>query len=143
MAAVSRQFDGLLAALPAARRDMFEAVAAELRSAVRRNIGGSGKVGRWQEKYVGSGGGYAAVRPAADTWAESGKNRYAVGYVTNAVENGHVQRKGRFVPALGKRLARDRVEGKYFYADTRRFAEALAVRRAKEFLEELERRLAV
>ena len=39
---------------------------------------------------MGSGGGYVAVRPKAETYqtTKSGK-RYAVGYITNAIESGH------------------------------------------------------
>ena len=40
--------------------------------------------------HMGSGGGYVAVRPKAETYqtTKSGK-RYAVGYITNAIESGH------------------------------------------------------
>ena len=94
--------------------DLDEAGRAMLRT-VRDRIGGDGKVQQWQELYQGSGGGYAAVRPKADTFDGYG---HAVGAVTNALESGHVQEPGRYVPTLGRKLVRDRVSGKYMYLDS-------------------------
>lgn len=54
-----------------AKRQAFEAAAPKLKALVQREIGGSGKVRGWQEAYVGSKGGYAAVRPMADTYVET------------------------------------------------------------------------
>lgn len=56
-----------------------------------RQKGSKGKVLSWQEQYVGSGGGYAAVRPRAETFtATNGRGKqYAVGYVTNSINAGH------------------------------------------------------
>ena len=52
---------------------------------VRRRIGGQGYVANVQDQYVGSGGGYAAVRAKAKTYLHGD----AAGYITNALENGH------------------------------------------------------
>ena len=99
--------------LQEARRKAMEAAAPKLLSAVRAEIGGSGKVQRWQEAYVGSRGGYAAARPRAETYTEAtkGGKRYAVGYVTNAVNSGHKYPTSK----LGFRSRVGSVPGKQFY----------------------------
>lgn len=106
--------------LKEAKREAFETAAPRLLSAVQYEIGGSGKVRSWQEKYVGSKGGYAAARPKKETWTEATKkkgNRYAVGYVTNAINNGH-----RFPAPSGRAGYKPKilnggmtVPGKHFY----------------------------
>lgn len=91
-----------------AKRQAIEAAAPKLKAVVRTEIGGSGRVRNWQESYVGSGGGYAAVRPrkktyaeskGLQTWAEKSEKkpkRYAVGYLTNAINNGHRAPRDKF-----------------------------------------------
>lgn len=121
---LDKKFNDLLKAIPEARRAMFRELSEELLGDVNRRIGGRGKVQSWQDRFLGSGGGWAAVRPKAKTWTEatrSGK-RYAVGYVTNAITSGH--RAG----------ARGYVPGKGFYAGARQNARAI-VRRAIERFE--------
>lgn len=109
----AKQLDNALPKLREIRRAALEEAGGQVLQAVRGRIGGSGRVQRWQEQYMGSGGGYAAVRAQARVKDENG---YAVGYVTNALEGGHRQQPGRYVPAIQRRLTRDRVPGKYMYA---------------------------
>lgn len=74
---------------PRVRREFHEAVTEEIREEVLKSLGSraksnTGKVAGWQESVVGTLGGYAAMRP------RKGKNgKYAYGYITNALENGH------------------------------------------------------
>lgn len=87
--------------IAAAKQTAIAAAAPKLKAIVDEEIGGSGRVRNWQESCVGSGGGYAAVRPrkktyaeskGIQTWAEKSERkpkRYAVGYLTNAINNGH------------------------------------------------------
>lgn len=99
------------------KRQAFELVSGELLAAVQTRIGGTGKVAGWQERFTGSGGGWAAARPRAKQLTEPGKRsgkRYAVGYVTNAVNSGHR------TPGGG------RVTGRWFYQKSQAQAEALA-----------------
>lgn len=103
------------------RKAIHEGLATQLLSQVRQNIGGTGKVQSWQDAYSGSLGGYAAVRAKAKT----SYNGYAVGAVTNAIENGHKQAQGMYVHALGKRLTASNVEGKHFYADAKTQAQSI------------------
>lgn len=125
------RLDSLLPKLRQARRAALEAAGEEMLEAVRGRIGGSGRVQSWQERHLGSQGGYAAVRARAKTYDEDG---YAVGYVTNALEGGHRQQPGRYVPAIGRKLTRDRVPGKYMYARSAQDTE-LAARQAAEQIE--------
>lgn len=121
-----------------AKRQAFEAAAPKLLNLVQTQIGGTGRVQSWQEKFVGSKGGYAAVRPRARTWIETRQaKRYAVGYITNAINSGHWKRgRGLY---QDKRLrgyqtgsSTDRVEGKHFYENARELAEPVAQEAAEE-----------
>ena len=129
--------------LAQARRQAHEAAASKLKEAVQREIGGSGRVRSWQEGYVGSGGGYAAARPLAKTYAEShGKQifssphdkphpTYAFGYITNAINNGHKARAGK----LGFRS--NPVHGKGFYQRAQAQAEQVAQEAAGQIVQAL------
>lgn len=129
--------------LAQARRQAHEAAASKLKEAVQREVGGSGRVRSWQEGYVGSGGGYAAARPLAETYAESrGKQifssphdkphpTYAVGYITNAINSGHKARAGK----LGFRS--NPVHGKEFYQRAQGQAEQVAQEAANQIVHAL------
>ena len=137
---VQEAFERLPEAVRQAKADVFEAVGEYLLEDVQNRIGGSGRVAGVQEYQVGSGKGYVAVRAKKETWLDGA----AAGYVTNALENGHAQTPGRYVPALGARLRRDRVPGKYMYQITGRregprMAEEAARRIEKAVLQELEK----
>ena len=83
-------WDRLLKQFPDGKRKALEQMWRYLLLDVQRKIGGRGKVAGWQAPHMGTKGGYVAVRAKADTYqtTKSGK-RYAVGYVTNAIEGGH------------------------------------------------------
>lgn len=121
-----------------ARREAMIHAAAELKSILDSQIGGTGRVKSWQQACVGSFGGYAAVRPRNWTWIETRQaKRYAVGYITNAINSGHWKRgRGLY---QDKRLrgyqtgsSTDRVEGKHFYENARELAEPVAQEAAEE-----------
>lgn len=114
----------------------------KLREAVGGRIGGSGAMQSRQAVYLGSGRGYVAVRPKANDYivSSTGK-RYATGAVTNALESGHAQSPGQFVPAIGAKLRRDRVPGKYMYQRSSADAEHLAQEAADQIAEEVVRKL--
>lgn len=108
---LARQLESSCETLQEVRRAALDKAGGKLLRAVRSRIGGTGKVQSWQEKHLGSGGGYTAVRPAAKTYDRAGD---AVGYVTNAIEGGHRVRTGR-----GPSRARmQRVPGKWMYRGT-------------------------
>ena len=85
---------------------------------------------------MGSGGGYVAVRARANVRDANG---YTVGYVTNALESGHRQEPGRYVPAIGRKLTRDRVPGKYMYSQSSRDLDRIALSAAERIEDAMER----
>lgn len=123
-----------------AKRRAFESASPKLLALVQAQIGGTGRVKSWQGKYVGSRGGYAAVRPRARTWIETKQaKRYAVGYVTNAVNSGHRKRgRGTY---QDKRLKSyktisqaDWVGGRHFYEAAQEQAAPVAQEAAEEIV---------
>ena len=125
---IQKKLEGYPEAMKKARSEFFEEAGREMLSTVRRRIGGQGYVANVQDRHVGSGRGYAAVRAKAKTELRG----YAAGYVTNALEGGHVQTPGRYVPAMGKKLKANRVKGKYMYRKTAAELPQIAERGAQE-----------
>lgn len=126
-----------------AKRQAFQQAAPQLKQLVDTEIGGTGKVQRWQESYVGSLGGYAAARPKAKTYAEDSRGRktkYQVGYVTNAITSGH-----RFPSPSGKdkryrpriESGRQNVPGRHFYEAAQTKAESVAQKAAEQVVDTL------
>ena len=116
--------NNLLQEFPEKKQAVLDKLGNELLKQVRTAIGGSGKVQGWQAVHMGSGGGYVAVRPKKKTYEVTrGGKRYAVGYITNAIEGGHKHggprggsgRNYRYRP----RYHTPAVPGKYFYQSTR------------------------
>lgn len=133
--ALEARWQEIIRAMPELKRAAFEDLGPEILAEVREEIGGSGKVQDWQEDQVGSRGGYVAVRPKARTWTD-GSGRYAVGYVTNAINSGHdVRRPSGAGKRYRPRKKMDFVPGKHFYEDAAQRSEAL-IRRAVGRLEQ-------
>lgn len=115
----------LLEEIPEKKREVLEAVGDRILQNVRQEIGGQGNVAGWQERYLGSRNGYMAVRAKAGEFVTyKNGNRYAVGHITNAIENGHDPRppKGQERANRPKRRPRENVErvhGLMFYASVR------------------------
>ena len=61
-------WDALVKQFPEKKRGLLEQIGARLLQEVRTGIGGTGKVSGWQAPHMGSGGGYVAVRPKAETY---------------------------------------------------------------------------
>ena len=111
------RWNALLRQFPEAKRQLVAKIGPEMLARVRQEIGGAGKVAGWQALYQGSGGGYAAVRPRRDTWqtTKSGR-RYAVGYITNAIEGGHrVASRRQWDAPYWPRVHVAAVPGRWFY----------------------------
>ena len=116
------------------RREMHERIAERLLQTVQGEIGGSGKIAGMQEAAVGSGGGYAAVRP------RKGKDRtgYAYGAITNAVESGHaIRRPAGFAKGYRARIRKRYVLGKHFYQASRTEALRIALDEAGKWADEI------
>lgn len=129
--------------LPQMKRELHEALAGQIREEVVKSLGdraksNTGKIAGMQEKYVGSGGGYAAVRP------QRGKNEkgYAYGYITNSLENGHAIRRssGRW-KGYRARIKKKYVLGIHFYERAGRAAEKLAIDGANRLADEIKQKL--
>lgn len=133
---VIKTLDTLPEVIRKARIEVLEAEAEPLLTLVQQGIGRGPRhagdnhahVADVQGTFMGSGKGYLAVRAKKETWIEQHNRRtgkttkYAAGYVTNSLENGHKTSGG------------GHVGGKYMYANARPAAEE-ASRRLKEKIE--------
>lgn len=118
---------------PEMRRELHEELAEAALDEVQDIMGG-GKVASWQESHVGSGGGYAAVRPKAKTFHKG----YAVGYITNAIEHGHaIRRPSGYGKNYRARIKKGYVLGKGFYRMARTKAEQITIEAAQKLLDEI------
>ena len=93
----------------------------------------AGKIAGWQGQYVGSGGGYAAVRAIK---GDVGDN--SPGAITNYLETGHPVRKPGKTKPRAKQL---RVQGYHFYDAAKAKLMEIATEEAKKFLQEIADRL--
>lgn len=140
--------DSLPEAIRKARIEALEAEAEPLLTMVQQGIGRGPRragdnhlhVADVQGTFMGSGGGYIAIRAMAKTDIVSpGGYSYAAGYVTNSLENGHVGKskmgqKRRYLILPPKAATYGRVEGKHMYHKAQPAAEQ-ASRRVKEKIE--------
>lgn len=120
---------------PELRKKLVADVGELMHQDISRGFGGA-KVAHWQDKDLGSGGGYAAVRPKAKTWEKG----YAVGHITNAIESGHKTRgpSGKSKHYRPKPHLKVFVQGKRIYADEEKRVQAIARTRADQLIRELE-----
>lgn len=104
-----------------------------------------GTLRRWQTKYIGTRGGYAAIRAA-----ETPKGVNGAGAITNYVENGHrVGRAGYGVSARTRRRWRQYgmipplsfVNGRGFYHKAHATADRLLTQAAERWADEIAREL--
>ncbi len=135
--AILASWGALLRDFPGMKRKMLERLAAEILTEVQAEIPGTGTVRSWQERYIGTRNGYVAVRPKADTFkVTKGGKRYAVGYVTNAIDGGHKHRKPSQVKKAGytyhPRINVAAVPGLHFYDKVRRRLEGMSQDELKE-----------
>lgn len=156
---LSAQMNRVLAHAPELQREIHEKLGVRLLDIVRHRTPISlkghrisavsyherGTMRNWQSKYIGSRGGYAAVR-ATDT--PTGKN--GAGAITNYVENGHRARiGGMYASQRTKRrwrqhgASRSFVDGRGFYRatqdDAARLLSRAAAQLASQIAEEFER----
>ena len=127
---------------PRVRREFHEAVAEEIREEVLKSLGSraksnTGKVAGWQESVVGTLGGYAAMRP------RKGKNgKYAYGYITNALENGHaISRPRNNRKGYRARIKKRYVLGLHFYERAKPFAEKRAIDGANRLADTIKQKM--
>ena len=128
--------------IEAAKKKAIVVAAPKMKAIVDEEIGGTGKVRSWQGQYVGSKGLYAAVRPKKGIYIETkgrqkrfraGPKKYAVGYVTNAINRGHLKPKN----AWGYRTSAEMVAGKHFYEAAQAPAEQVGKEAAEQIVQTL------
>lgn len=99
------------------QRAVHEELAGKMLSGLRSEVSGrindaNGRIAGYQQRYVGSGGGYAAVRA---TDSSTGAN--SPGALTNYLENGHaIRRPGGGAKRYKPRIRTLYVTGRGFYA---------------------------
>lgn len=131
---------------PGMKRELLEELGRSLLEDVRSEIGGAGTVQSWQERYVGSRNGYVANRPKAKTYKTTARGKkYAVGYVTNAIEGGHKHRRPSAQKRDGYRY-RPRIDdpavpGRHFYAAVRSTLGNVGQQEVQALAAEIARRL--
>lgn len=102
------------------QRAVHEELAGKMLSGLRSEVSGrindaNGRIAGYQRQYVGSGGGYAAVRA---TDRSTGAN--SPGAITNYLENGHaIRRPGGGAKRYKPRIRTLYVAGRGFYAAAR------------------------
>ena len=139
---LQRDLQELIQEIPERRRELHERLSEQMQKELVGAIGSltktsSGDLASWQERTVGSRGGYAAVRPM-----KGKEGKYAYGYITNAVESGRVIRK----PTVQRKGYRARVKARYvlglgFYKRTRLKLEKMAIDEANRMIEEIAKAL--
>lgn len=142
-----KSWEDLLKKYPSLKRETLDALGRRMLFEVVWGIGPSENVQHWQGYYIGSKNGYVAVRPKADTWqvTKSG-NRYAVGYVTNAIENGHRNRKPQPTGKKNYHYTKGQnttaaTPGKHFYDGARTALDRMAAPLVQQLAEEVAARL--
>lgn len=125
------------------RRALHERLGARMLTGVRGQIRGKlndahGHVRGWQSKYIGSGGGYAAVR-AVD--GASGPD--SPGAITNYLENGHERRlpSGKSKRRYKAKINVVRVAGRKFYDGVRPSLERMLQSEVDRWARDIVRRL--
>lgn len=139
----TKELNDLLDEIPEARQKLHEELADMIKKEVDTQIIASGvkdthgKIRRWQERHVGSKGGYAAVRA---TDSSTGDN--SPGAITNYLESGHKIRTPSGKAKYYKPKARvPYVEGWHFYQNARKTVESEAIKLAEKFAENLAKRI--
>lgn len=133
---LNRVLDEIIGDFPDERRRLHERIATVAENIVKQQAGG-GTLADMQESFVGSKGGYAAVKARR---GQTGPN--SPGAITNYNENGHRIRKPS---GLSKRY-RPRihtvfVSGKHFYQKSESLVESAALRESEIFAEKLAKKL--
>lgn len=139
LAKIGKGIDELLKEAPNMRRKLHEQMGDVAYSAVMQEVSRStqrhtGNLQRWQSKYVGSGGGYAAVR------AEKGLvGKNSPGAITNYVNSGH-----RIRPSTTNRKRKINVayvDGRHFYQASKRDLPEKLAKLGEAFVSEIAERI--
>ena len=143
---ILNSWDALQREFPVMKRDLLEDLGEQMLSGVQSKIPGTGTVRGWQERYIGSKSGYVAVRPKSKTYkTTAGGKKYAVGYVTNAIEGGHKHRRPSQQKRDGykyrARINVPAVSGLHFYASVRSQLSGMGAEQLQKLAAEVAARL--
>ena len=138
---LSKTMTELSERIPQYKRQLHQEIAAAALDEVREAIGQKAKGGKttgalagWQEYSTGKYGGYAKIQPKRNTFEKG----YAVGYITNAAENGHrIRRPSGKWRHYRARIVHRYVTGLGFYELARGKAEKIAIDAAEELLSKI------
>lgn len=139
---LTRSWDKLLKQFPEKKAEVLCRAGDEILARVQSRIGGTGKVKGWQAAHMGSKGGYVAVRAKKETYQETKSGeRYAVGYITNAIEGGH-RHGGPRGSSNPKYKYRPRnktaaVPGKHFYQAARNELSGIGQNEVRELVQDI------
>lgn len=142
---LSKALGEIVKKAPDMQRGVHEKLGDSLRTVVQGNVrshlnDSHGKISGWQKKYVGSRGGYVAVRA---TDSSSGPN--SPGAITNYLENGHAMRKNslhskrqsRRMRQMRYQAASNWVRGRHFYLASRADAPRLLLAAANDLADQI------
>ena len=133
---LNRVLDEVIKEFPNERRRLHERIADIAENIVKQQAG-NGTLANMQESFVGSKGGYAAVKPRR---GETGPN--SPGAITNYNENGHrIRRPSGLSKRYRPRIHTVYVSGRHFYQKSRSLVEAAAIRECENFASELAKKL--
>lgn len=139
---LDKRLELLLKEAPEAKRKLHEELAVMAKQEVDIQIAASlddsnGKIQNWQTEHVGSGGGYAAVRPTDKTTGDN-----SPGAITNYLESGHSIRPPSGTARRYKpKIKVPYVDGRHFYQNARRNVTANAIYIAEKFADDLAKKI--
>lgn len=134
----SKMLEKVLNDFPEERKKFHNEVGLLMRSELRTQIkssrykDGGRKLSGYQVRYVGSGGGYAAVRAI-----DSSSGDDSPGAITNYNENGHRIRRGSGKKNYRPKIKVTYVNGRHFYKFTKQDIKEVAINEARKFVERL------
>lgn len=138
------RLDKLLKEAPELRKDLHEELADMAKKQVDQQIvedikDPSGKVRGWQEKHVGSKGGYASIRPISTS--QPGV-KYGPAAITAAINRGHkIRRPKEFKEGYRARIHTPYVDEIPFYQHSLPEIEAEAIKIGQEFVEKMAKKI--
>lgn len=145
LAELRTRIDNANNSIPDLQRAAHERLGQVIQRTVRGNISTSlndshGKIAGWQDIFVGSGGGYVAVRAATSPTGRNG-----AGAVTNYLENGHVKRQrrtyvkkqSRNIRVIRAQASNNWVEGRHFYQKSKSSLQRVVQQEAENILNQL------
>lgn len=154
LVAFAAELDALIADAPKIQRILHEEIANEMKRAVDGSISSAlndskGYIRSYQGKFVGSRGGYAAIRPEKGTAGDrKRKKALSKGALTTYLEEGHRPAKPRAAGNGTKpgykyraRIKVPYISGRRFYANSYRKFEVAAAQRAQRVADNIAARL--